>query len=101
MVKAAKGSARSAPAVKGGQKRLGKEPPELKTIPFRGRIVRILHGQSFGFLRTDDDRDVFFHRSDIGGDVFNSLVVGDAVAGRMFEDRITGPRALKLRKRQS
>jgi cold shock CspA family protein len=80
------------------RKKSGTAPP-LKGQRMRGVITRILRGQSSGVLRADDDRVVYCHRSDLANDgSFNDLVVGDAVAFDVFEDRVTGPRALRLRK---
>ena len=81
------------------KKRLPKGPaPVLTGIKMRGRVTRILHGQGFGFIRADDDRDVFFHKADAVGTTFNDLAVGDRVTFELYEDKITGPRALRLRK---
>ena len=60
-------------------------------------MTRILHGQGSGFIRSDDDREVFFHRADADG-TFNDLTAGDRVTFELYEDKITGPRALRLRK---
>jgi cold shock CspA family protein len=62
-----------------------------------GRITRLSLGQGHGFLRAEDDREVYFNRADVIG-AFNDLVVGDAVAFDLFDDPVTGPRALRLRK---
>lgn len=93
----AKSPSRKAPPAKPGPKIVGKERPILQGTPGRGRIVRILYGPNSGFLRARDHREVYFHRSDIEG-TFNDLEVGDEVAFDLFEDTVTGPRALRLRK---
>ena len=69
-----------------------------------GRVVRVLTGQGHGFVRLRDDREVFFHRSDVcDGTAFNDLQVGDTVAFELFEDSVSGARALrvKLSRRQA
>jgi cold shock CspA family protein len=63
-----------------------------------GRIVRILHGQSHGFIRADDNRQLFFHRSDVRVALFNVLAVRDRVAFEVIEDKIAGPRAVKVKR---
>jgi cold shock CspA family protein len=73
------------------------ERPTLPGRPTIGRITRLSHGQGHGFLRAEDDREVYFHRADVTGG-FNDLVVGDAVTFDLFDDPVTGPRALRLRK---
>src|ERR1700676_597723 len=63
-----------------------------------GRIVRILHGQSHGFIRADDDRQLFFHRSDVRIALFNALALRDRVAFEVIEDKIAAPRAVKVKR---
>jgi len=93
----AKSPLRKGPTAKGRSKIVSKARPILHGTPTHGRIVRILHGPSSGFLRARDRRDVYFHRSDVEG-AFNELAVGDKVTFELFEDAVTGPRALRLRK---
>ena len=66
--------------------------------PARGQIVRIHSGQSHGFIRDEDSREVFFHRSDTTFGTFNKLLVGDTVAFELIEDRVSGPRATAVRR---
>jgi cold shock CspA family protein len=66
--------------------------------PARGKIARINAGQSHGFIRDEDHREVFFHRSDTTFGTFNTLLVGDAVAFELIEDRCSGPRATRVRR---
>ena len=77
-------------------------PPEPKGVPATGRIVRLLIGQGHGFIRLADDREIFFHRSDLReGTSFNDLAVGDAVTFEMLDDAVSGARALRVRKRRA
>jgi cold shock CspA family protein len=63
-----------------------------------GRIARLFIGRGYGFVRLADNREIYFHRADIReGISFNDLSVGDAVTFELFEDRISGPRALQLK----
>ena len=66
--------------------------------PARGQIVRIHSGQSHGFIRDEDSREVFFHRSDVTRSSFNDLATGDPVTFRLTDDITSGPRATHVRK---
>ena len=63
-----------------------------------GVVIRIVHGQSHGFIRTTEDREVFFHRSDVTGGSFNDLATDDPVTFRLTDDTVSGPRATYVRK---
>ena len=63
-----------------------------------GRIARMQYGQSCGFIRADDRREVFFHRKDAPGALFNTLEVKDRVVFELIEDPIAGPRAVHVRR---
>jgi cold shock CspA family protein len=76
-------------------------PTERRGTPSSGRIVTLFIGQGHGFIRLADDRDVFFHRSDVReGTSFNDLSVGDAVKFELFEDAVSGPRAMQVERRR-
>jgi cold shock CspA family protein len=67
-----------------------------------GCIVRLSTGQCTGVIRAADRREVWFHRSDmLDRRMFNELVVGDWVVFDLVDDRISGARALKVRRRGS
>jgi cold shock CspA family protein len=77
-------------------------PPERRGVSASGMIVRLLVGHGHGFIRLTDDREVFFHRSDVrDGTSFNDFVVGDAVTFELLEDPVSGARALRVRPRPS
>ena len=63
-----------------------------------GLVHRIVRGQSYGFIRTTEDREVFFHRSDVAHSSFNDLAAGDPVTFRLTGDIVSGPRATHVRK---
>jgi len=66
-----------------------------------GRIVKLLVGQGYGFIRVASNREVFFHRSDVlDGLSFNDFSVGDAVTFELFDDKISGARALRVDRRR-
>jgi cold shock CspA family protein len=83
-----------------------KAPPKRSGKPARpdpsghaatGRIRKIARGQGHGYIRLHDDREVYFHRGDVQeGTAFNDLAVGDRVTFELFEDQLSGPRALRL-----
>jgi cold shock CspA family protein len=63
--------------------------------------VTLFIGQGHGFIRLTNARDVFFHRSDLrAGTSFNEFAVGDAVTFEVFEDDVSGPRALRVERRR-
>ena len=64
-----------------------------------GRVAKLFIGQGYGFIRLADDREIYFHRADLReGTSFNKLTVGDAVVFELFEDRISGARAVQLQR---
>ena len=65
-----------------------------------GRVARLFIGQGFGFIRVGKAREVFFHRADLEeGTRFNDLHVGDPVSFELFEDAVSGARALRVARR--
>jgi cold shock CspA family protein len=78
----------------------GGRPPERQGIPSTGRIVTLFIGQGHGFIRLPNDRQVFFHRSDVReGTSFNDFSVGDSVRFELLEDDVSGPRAIQVVRR--
>lgn len=76
-------------------------PADRRGTPSVGRIVRLFIGQSHGFIRLANGRDVFFHRSDVRETAsFNEFAVGDTVTFELLEDNVSGPRAVKVERRQ-
>jgi cold shock CspA family protein len=62
--------------------------------------VKLLVGQGHGFIRLRDDRDIFFHRGDLGeGTRFNDLDIGVAVTFELLEDAVSGARALSVKRK--
>ena len=75
-------------------------PTERRGDPSTGRIVKLLIGQSHGFIRLPGGREIYFHRSDVQeGTSFNDLAVADAVTFELLEDRVSGARALHVKRR--
>jgi cold shock CspA family protein len=73
-------------------------PIDPRGRPATGRIAKILVGQGHGFIRLGDDREIYFHRGDSrAGTAFNELRIGDSVTFELFEDSVSGARALCVR----
>ena len=73
------------------------KPTELSGKPETGRIVRILVGQGYGFIRLAKGREVYFHRGDLQErTAFNDFKVGDLVKFELLEDAVSGARALRV-----
>lgn len=87
---------------KGAAKRLGAPSRnEPRGKPATGRMAKILVGQGHGYIRLRDDREVFFHRGDLCEcTAFNDLRVGDTVTFELFEDSVSGARALRIKRRK-
>ena len=45
----------------------------------RGRIKKMVRDRGFGFIRGDDGKEVFFHRSGMNGADYDAVSEGDAV----------------------
>jgi cold shock CspA family protein len=78
------------------------QPIAPRGVPATGRIAKLMVGQGHGVIRSRNDREVFFHRSDMGeGTTFNDLRVGDVVAFELLDDQVSGARALRLERRSA
>ncbi|HKS97525.1 MAG TPA: cold shock domain-containing protein [Terriglobia bacterium] len=62
----------------------------------QGTIKRIIRDRGFGFIRTADGQEVFFHRSSLQNLDFDSLKEGQNVEFEM-ERGEKGPRATSVR----
>ena len=84
-------------------KRMGKlSRPVESGIRDSGRIVKLFVGQGHGFIRLADDREIFFHRSDIQeGASINDFRVGDLVTFERLDDAVSGARALRVKRQSS
>jgi cold shock CspA family protein len=77
-----------------------KRPPERRGTSATGRVAKLLVGQSHGFIRLSNGREIFFHRSDVSdGVAFNALSVGDPVVFELLEDAVSGDRAIGVKRR--
>jgi len=76
-------------------------PPERRGVASTGAIVELRTGQGHGFIRLADGRDIYFHRSDLeDGTSFNDFAVGQPVTFELLEDRVSGARALRVKRRR-
>ena len=62
----------------------------------KGTIRRLLD-RGFGFIKTEDETDLFFHRNDLEGVEFNSLSEGQEVEFEKGKGRDGRPQAVKVR----
>ena len=63
-----------------------------RATPGRGVIAALHSFEGYGFLRTDDGREIYFHRNSVLDDAFERLDVGSAV--RFAEEEgAEGPQA--------
>lgn len=91
------GSNRSRPANKPAKPGA---PGVARGTPSSGRVVKLLVGQGYGYIRHRQE-DIYFHRSDVEESTgFNGLKVGDAVTFELLEDAVSGARALRVAKRR-
>jgi len=61
----------------------------------QGTIKRIIRDRGFGFLRSADGQEVFFHRSSLQQLSFDAIKEGQTVEFEM-ENGDKGPRATKV-----
>ena len=59
--------------------------------------IRRLMDRGFGFIKTEDETDLFFHRNDLEGVEFNSLSEGQEVEFEKGQGRDSRPAAVKVR----
>jgi cold shock CspA family protein len=63
----------------------------------KGRITELSHGRLCGVIQASDGQAVFFHGRDLEGAKFNDMQVGGSVIFELIDDRISGPRAARVR----
>ena len=65
----------------------------------KGTIRRLMRDRGYGFITTEDGKDIFFHRTALRGLRFDSLKEGQPVEFEV-ETGPKGPRAVDLRLRE-
>ena len=78
----------------------GRRTANARNVPsgpkVKGRIKKLVPERGFGFVRGDDGKEVFFHRSGLGGADYDSLSEGDVVE-YVVQEGPRGPRAENVR----
>ena len=65
---------------RGRRKTGAKRPAATPSGPrVKGRIKKLVRERGFGFVRGDDGKEVFFHRSGLGSTDYDTLSEGDVV----------------------
>ena len=65
---------------KGRGRRRSAAPPQAPSGPkCRGKIKKMVRDRGFGFIRGDDGKEVFFHRSGLNAAEYDGLNEGDTV----------------------
>ncbi len=62
----------------------------------KGTIARLME-RGFGFIKTEEGKDLFFHRNEIEGVEYSSLRAGQEVEFEMGQDSKGRPQAVKVR----
>ena len=63
----------------------------------KGTIRRLITDRGFGFIRTAEGKDLFFHRSQLQGVDYSSLREGQEVEFEVGQGRSGRPEAIKVR----
>ena len=59
--------------------------------------IRRLMDRGYGFIKTEEEEDIFFHRNDIEGVEFSSLREGQEVEFEKGKGRDGRPQAVKVK----
>lgn len=62
-----------------GRRRGGAQPATPTGPKCRGKIKKMVRDRGFGFIRGDDGKEVFFHRSGLNAADYDALSEGDSV----------------------
>ena len=63
--------------------------------------IRRLMDRGFGFIKTEDEADLFFHRNDLEGVEFHNLSEGQEMEFEKGQGRDGRPQAVKVKLTQS
>lgn len=81
------------------RRHLGSPLPDRRGVEATGHVLELFVGHGYGIIRASFGDHVFFHRSDVrAGQSINDFGIGDAVAFELLADRVSGPRALCVRR---
>ena len=62
----------------------------------KGTIRRLIGDRGYGFIKTEEEQDLFFHRNDLQGVAYESLTLGQEVEFEV-ERTAKGPNARHVR----
>ncbi|MFC2063277.1 cold-shock protein [Chloroflexota bacterium] len=62
----------------------------------KGTIKKLMDN-GFGFIKTEEEKDLFFHRNELEGVEFSGLRAGQEVEYEMSQDSRGRPQAVKVR----
>ena len=62
-----------------GRRRAGAQPATPTGPKCKGKIKKMVRDRGFGFIRGDDGKEVFFHRSGLNAADYDALSEGDTV----------------------
>lgn len=63
----------------------------------KGSIRRLITDRGFGFIMTEEGKDLFFHRNELQGVDYSSLRQGQEVEFEVGEGRNGRPQAVRVR----
>ncbi len=63
----------------------------------KGTIRRLITDRGFGFIKTEEETDLFFHRNELEGVEFASLSEGQEVEFEVGQGRDGRPSAVRVR----
>ncbi len=63
----------------------------------KGTIRRLITDRGFGFIKTEDEKDLFFHRSNLEGVEYSSLREGQEVEYEVRQGNNGRSEAVKVR----
>lgn len=66
---------------------------KLTVAPPHGVVTQVFHGQGYGFLKTPDGRDLYFHENAVIDGKFEDLQPGMEVRYAEADDHVQGPHA--------
>ena len=55
------------------------EAPGMKTRPLHGRVKAVFYQDGYGFLESEDGRDIYFHQNSLLDSKFEELKTGSEV----------------------
>ena len=69
----------------------------LGGVPMPKGTIKRLMDRGFGFIKAEEEKDVFFHRNDLEGVEFSSLNEGQEVEFEKAQGQDGRPKAVKVR----